>query len=113
MSVLSELNELLSPILPLETGIFSGVPPNEYAVLVPMTDEYAFFADNAPQIDVPEVRISLFCKGNYIQKKNQILSALLAADFTITERRYVEYETDTGFNHYSIDCAKYFEIQEE
>ena len=66
MSILRELNTLLSPILPMETGMFSGVAPDEYIVLTPMADTFALFGDNAPLIDVSEVRISLFSKGNYI-----------------------------------------------
>ena len=42
MSILSELNSLLESIkLPVETGIFSGMPPNEYAVLTPLSDSFA------------------------------------------------------------------------
>lgn len=69
MSILAELNTLLTPVLPVETGVFSGVPPDEYLVLTPMTDEFALFGDNCPLNEVAEVRISLFpkiiiCKGN-------------------------------------------------
>jgi len=53
MSILSELNTLLTPVLPVETGVFSGVPPNEYLVLTPMTDEFVLFGDNKPLIDIP------------------------------------------------------------
>ena len=105
MSILSVLNTILTPILPVETGVFSGVPPDEYLVLTPMTDEFALFGDNMPLIDVSEVRISLFSKGNYIKRKNQLTAALLGAEFTITDRRYVGYETDTGYQHYAIDVA--------
>lgn len=105
MSILSELNTLLTPILPVETGVFSGVSPDEYLVLTPLTDSYAMFGDNMPLIDVSEVRISLFSKGNYLQRKRQITQVLLNAGFTITDRRYVGYETDTGYHHYTIDVA--------
>ena len=105
MSTLAELNTLLTPVLPVETGIFSGIPPDEYLVLTPMTDEFALFGDNMPLIDVSEARISLFSKGNYLQRKRQITQVLLNADFTITDRRYVSYEADTGYHHYAIDVA--------
>ena len=105
MSVLADLNNLLMPILPVETGIFSGIPPDEYLVLTPMTDEFALFGDNNPLFEISEVRISLFSKGNYLQRKRQITQVLLNADFTITDRRYVGYETDTGYHHYAIDVA--------
>ena len=112
MSILGELNTLLSPILPVETGVFSDTPPDEYLVLTPMTDEFALFGDNVPLIDVSEVRISLFSKGNYLQRKRQLTQALLNAEFTITDRRYIGHEDDTGYHHYAIDVANIYELEE-
>lgn len=113
MSSLTELNALLSPVLPVETGVFSGVPPDEYLVLTPMTDGFALFGDNIPLFDISEVRISLFSKGNYLQRKKQITALLLAAEFTITDRRYIGHEDDTGYHHYAIDVAKHCELKED
>ncbi|WP_283673612.1 hypothetical protein [Butyricicoccus sp. Marseille-Q5471] len=112
MSVLSELNTLLTPILPVETGVFSGVPPDEYLVLTPLTDDFALFGDNAPLMDVSEVRISLFSKGNYLQRKRQITQVLLNAGFTVIGRTYVGHEDDTGYHHYAIDVAQSYETEE-
>ncbi len=113
MSILSELNTLLSPILPVETGVFSGVAPDEYLVLTPMTDEYALFGDDKPLVDISEVRISLFSKNNYQQRKRQIVAALLSAEFTITDRRYIGYESDSGYHHFVVDCGKCYEVTPE
>ncbi len=112
MSILSELNTLLTPVLPVETGVFSGVPPDEYLVLTPMTDEFVLFGDNKPLIDISEVRISLFSKDNYQQKKRQITTALLGAGFTITDRRYIGHEDNSGYHHFAIDVAKEYETEE-
>ena len=112
MSILTELNTLLSPVLPVETGVFSGVPPDEYLVFTPMTDEFVLFGDNMPLVDVSEVRISLFTKDNYLQKKSQITVLLLGAEFTITDRRYIGHEDDTGYHHYAIDVAKNYGLEE-
>ena len=112
MSILAELNTLLTPVLPVETGVFSGVPPNEYLVLTPMADEFALFGDNFPLIAVSEVRISLFSKGNYLQRKRQLTQTLLGAKFIITGRRYIGHEDDTGYHHYAIDAAKYYEWED-
>jgi hypothetical protein len=112
MSILRELNVLLSPILPVETGIFSGVPPDEYIVITPMADVFSLFGDDAPLIDVSEVRLSLFSKANYIKRKNQITAALLGAAFTITDRRYIGHEDDSGYHHYAIDVAKNYELED-
>ena len=112
MSILSELNTLLTPVLPVETGVFSGVPPDEYLVLTPMTDEFVLIGDNKPLIDISEVRISLFSKDNYQQKKRQITTALLGAGFTITDRRYIGHEDNSGYHHFAIDVAKEYETEE-
>ena len=113
MSVLSELNVLFETInIPVETGIFSGVPPDEYLVLTPLIDSFAVFGDNKPLADINEVRISLFSKNNYLLRKNQLVRMLLQADFVITDRRYIGHEDDTGYHHYAIDVAKYYELEE-
>jgi hypothetical protein len=113
MNILAELNTLFSPLnIPLETGVFSGVPPDEYLVLTPLTDSFAVFGDNKPSFDVQEVRISLFSKKNYIARKNQLVRLLLQADFVITDRRYIGYEDDTGFFNYAIDVAKHYDLEE-
>ncbi|HQM02460.1 MAG TPA: hypothetical protein PLH98_18245 [Ruminococcus flavefaciens] len=113
MSILSELNTLFETAnIPVETGVFSGVPPDEYLVLTPLTDTFAVYGDNKPLADVSEVRISLFSKNNYLQRKNQLVRMLLQADFVITDRRYIGHEDDTGYHHYAIDVAKYYELEE-
>ena len=113
MSILSELNALFETInIPVETGVFSGVPPDEYLVLTPLSDAFAVFGDNKPLADINEVRVSLFSKNNYLQRKNQLVRILLQADFVITDRRYIGHEDDTGYHHYAIDVAKYYELEE-
>jgi hypothetical protein len=113
MSLLSDLSEVLESLnIPIETGVFSGVPPDEYLVFIPLIDLFEVHADNHPGFDVQEVRISLFSKGNYQQRKSQITKALLNADFTVTERRYIGYEDDTGYHHYAIDVAKNYGLEE-
>ena len=110
-SILSDLKEVLSTLnIPFETGTFKDPPPDEYLILTPITDDFEVFADNFPDYEVSEVRISLFTKSNYIQRKNQITELLLRSDFTITGRWYVEYEQDTGYHHYTIDAAKTYEF---
>ncbi len=113
MSLLSELVTILDGLsIPVETGVFSKQPPNRYAVLTPILDSFELFADNKPEQDVEEVRISLYDKGNYQSAKRQIEAALLSADITITDRRYVSREDNTGYHHYAIDVAKNYQFQE-
>jgi len=113
MSILSELNALFETAnIPVETGVFSGVPTDEYLVLTHLTDTFAVFGDNKPLADINEVRVSLFSKNNYLQRKNQLVRILLQADCVITDRRYIGHEDDTGYHHYAIDVAKYYELEE-
>lgn len=110
--ILSELNALLSPILSVETGVFSGKAPDEYIVITPMADTFELHANNRPGFDTQEARLSLFSKGNYLKRKNQIVRALLGADFSITARMYIGHENDTGYHHYAIDVAKTYELED-
>ena len=111
MSLLSELKTVIEAVgLPVETGVFSDEPPEEYVVVTPLADTYELHADNLPEYETQEARLSLFSKGNYTQRKEQLSKALLAADFTITDRRYIDHEDDTGFHHYAIDVAKLYKL---
>lgn len=113
MSLLADLNAIASRLgIAVETGVFTDTPPNEYLVLTPLVDTFDLHADNAPGTDIQEVRLSLFTKGSYTKWKNAIVRALLAADITITDRRYVGHEDDSGYHNYAIDVANYYEMEE-
>lgn len=113
MSLLEELNRCLLPLgVPIETGVFSDTPPEEYLVITPIVDTFGLHANNAPLYDVQEARLSYFKKGSYTKQKNAMIRALLGADFYITDRRYIGHEDETGFHHYAIDVAKHYEMEE-
>ena len=113
MSVLSDIQSALTPLhIPVETGAFTDAAPDTFMVVIPHSDAFALFADNAPGYDVQEARISLYAKGSYTSTKNAVVHALLDADFTITDRRYVGYETDTGYHHYVVDVVRHYEMEE-
>lgn len=111
MSLLEELNTIISPIVPIETGLFSYTPPDEYLIITPLADTFELHGDNSPGYEVQEAKLSLFTKGNYMQLKNTIVRTLLGADFNITDRRYIGYEEDTGYFHYAIDVAKSYKLE--
>jgi len=114
MSLLSELTAIAKKMsLSVETGVFSGTPPDRYIVLTPVADGLTLSADNEPNAEVQEVRISLFCKGNYNSLKNTITRECLKSDITVTDRRYIGREDDTGFYHYAIDVAKNYDWRNE
>jgi len=112
MNILSEVKTILASLnIPIETGVFKDTAPTSYIVLVPLSDSYPLNADDTPQTDEQELRISLFTKGNYISIKNQIVARLVTNYFTITDRRYNGYDTETGYYQYTIDVAKIYEIE--
>ncbi|ROR28101.1 hypothetical protein EDD66_10539 [Mobilisporobacter senegalensis] len=114
MSILAELKHISELCeIPVETGVFSGVPPDIYLVITPLIDLFEVHADNRPGYEMQEARLSLFVKGSYTTAKNLIVHTLLGADFTITDRRYIGHEDDTEYHHYAIDVAKLYEFQLE
>lgn len=114
MTALAELNKILDTLsIPVETGVFSNKAPDTYVVLTPLIDVFDIYADNRPEVDIQEVRLSLFTKNNYLNRVTDIVVALFNADFTITEKRYIDHEDDTGYHHYAIDVAKHYIFPKE
>ena len=114
MSLLEDLQTTLSELdIPVETGIFSDKAPEQYLVIIPLSDTFDLHADNAPGIDVQEARLSLFSTGSYTAAKKKLIRLLLRDDFTITGRLYNGYETETGYHHYTVDVAKFYEYEME
>lgn len=113
MSVLADLQSTLGGLkIPIETGVFMDKAPDQYMVVVPLSDTFALHADNAPDGELQEARISIYTQGSYTKAKNAVVKALLREDFTITGRQYIGYETETGYHHYNVDVAKYYELEE-
>ena len=113
MSLLSELKDIAENCgVKVETGVFSDTPPDEYIVLTPLADNFEMHCDNLPEYEIQEVRISIFTKGNYTALKYMLVTALFKADITITDRRYIGHEDDTGYHHYAVDTAKSFILEE-
>lgn len=113
MSLLAELKSIAEEKgIAVETGVFTGTAPSQYLVLTPLIDLFQLHADNLPSGEVQEVRISLYVQGSYTKIKNALVRALLGADITITDRRYNGHENNTSYHHYTIDVAKYYELEE-
>ena len=111
-SILSELVSLLDAMdIPVETGVFSGKPPDVYVVLTPLADTFEMYADNQPQYETQEARVSLFSRGNYFKLKLKIVNILLENDFTVTNRRYIGHDDQTKVHHYVIDVARNYPMQ--
>ena len=113
MSLLSELKSIAEKLnIKVETGVFSDTPPDEYIVLTPLADSFEMHCDNLPEYEIQEVRISIFSKGNYRALKYKLTASIFKADISITDRRYIGHEDDTGYHHYAVDTAKSFILEE-
>ncbi len=113
MSLLADIQTAMKSLgVPVETGVFTDKAPDEYVVVVPLADTFDLHADNEPGVDVQEVRLSIYTKGNYTALKNRIVRKLLSCDLTVTGRQYIGYETETGYHHYNVDAAHYYEMEE-
>ena len=111
--ILDELVTIMDGLrVPVMTASFAGKAPDQYVVLTPMEDMFDIFADNTPQMDVCSVRVSLFSKGNYLYTKDLLVDALRHAGFTITLRRYISRDDDSGYHHHVIDVDKEYMIKE-
>ena len=107
MNIFKELTALFSELgILMETMNFTTESPDDYVVITPLVDTSKLYADNNPIYENQEVRISLFTKSNYLQLKYKIVHNLFKQDFYITDKRYIGFETDTGYHHYAIDVAK-------
>lgn len=111
MSVLADIQTTLAPLdIPIETGVFTEQAPPQYMVVVPLTDTFELHADNTPEGELQEARISIYTQGSYTKAKNAIVKTLLRDEFTITGRQYIGYEIETGYHHYNVDVAKYYQL---
>ena len=105
MTILEKLKVICDDMhIPFGIGIDrSDEKPDAYIVLVPISDSYAAFADDCPTDEVNFVRISLYKKGDYTELVNSLCNQLLEADLIISDKGFIELETDTMYNHYNID----------
>lgn len=90
--------------LPVRVGLFTETPlPDVFVVLTPLVDELTLYGDNTPHVQVEEVRLSLYARGNYLQLRDRLTQTLLDAGITITARSYIGFEDETSYHHYAVD----------
>lgn len=77
-----------------------------FGVIVPVEDAIPLWADNLPLHESEEVYLEIYTKGNYLALRDKVTARLIAADITIASRRYVQFEQDTRYHHYTFDLKK-------
>jgi hypothetical protein len=109
MDILAELIALFSEMgVPAQTEIFASPAPDTFALLTPLGEEFTLFADEMPHAEIQSVRIGIYCKENYGTLAFKVSRALMARDFTITDRLFIEREDKTKLYHYNIDVEKHY-----
>ncbi|MCI1786582.1 MAG: hypothetical protein LKI58_00740 [Actinomyces sp.] len=92
--------------LPIAVGLYTDSPaPATYLVATPLSDMFDVYGDNQPGVEIEEVRLAVFTTGNYLPIRDRLTRALVDAGLTVTARRYVGFEADTGYHHYALDVA--------
>ena len=82
MSLLSDLQTIAESCgVSVETGVFSGKAPDTYLVITPLSDSFELHADNTPGCETQEARLSLVTQDSDTKLKNDLVRALLGADF--------------------------------
>lgn len=78
-------------------------PPECYIVYNPELEEPGYHADDEDQEWVQYMQIHLYIKGNYMDLRRKIRTALRGAGFTVTGIETL-HEEKTGFNHLCFEC---------
>lgn len=102
--IIKALSPLKVPVTVIENPTDSSVN-KKYIVIIPTSDNFDLYADDKPLECTEEAELALYCNGNYLAFRDKVTELLIAADITIKDRRYLEYEQDTGYHHYIIEVA--------
>lgn len=115
MTVYQTINSILSELkIPCETLEFKKAPqPDTFVVLTPISDDFDLYAGDSPTVEVNSVRINLYTKRNFIKTVRDITNALFLNDFSVTDRRLANFDKDTRYSHYAIECEKIWDINIE
>lgn len=85
----------------------------EHKINIAATKPAAAWIDEGGALSFGDATFAqIFSKGNYTRTASRLVKSLLNADITITVRKYVGHEDDTGYHHYAVDTAKNYEMEE-
>lgn len=86
---------------------------NRFCVIIPGSDDFECCADDCPLLGTESAELALYCKGDYLAFRDEVLKLLVGARLTVTDGRYLEYEKDTEYHHYIFeveDVRNYEEV---
>lgn len=112
------LNELINTALaPLKVSVtvVEHIPDDaeRFCVIIPASDNFECCGDDRPLSGTEGAELALYCKGNYLAFRDEVLKLLVGAGITVTGGRYLEYEENTEYHHYIyeiVDARNYEEV---
>lgn len=113
------LNEQIDKALkPLEITVSVIEHPvdgtsDRFCVIVPENDNFECCGDDAPISGTENAELALYCRGDYLAFRDEVLKLLVGSGLTVTGGRYLEYEKDTEYHHYIfevVDVRNYEEV---
>jgi len=107
VNILSDLNAILTSLgFTVSAAVNKDNPPDEYIVVSPTRDTFLGHADNKPRFEAQGAEISLFARGQFIDRKDLIIGALMKNKYKIPLREYLGVDNDAGLHHYVIGALK-------
>lgn len=104
MSMVDRLDEALQQMSMEFYPYFYAGKDTDYGVYDEIIEEPDNFADDEPQDYVCSARVHLFVRENRAALKKQLRRQLRAAGFNLGET-YEQYESDTGYTHYTVEVS--------
>ena len=86
---------------------------DRFCVIIPASDDFECCADDRPLLGTEAAELALYCRGDYLALRDDVLKLLVGAGITVTGGRYLEYEKDTEYHHYIFeveDARNYEEV---
>lgn len=112
MTLNERIRTALAP-LNISVTVVEHTPDNaeRFCVIIPSSDNFECCGDDRPLAGTEGVELALYCKGNYLAFRDEVLRLLVDAGITVTGGRYLEYEEDTEYHHYvyEVVIARNFE----
>lgn len=109
MSIFEIIIDTLKPLnIPVAFNENLDKQSSQYVSMIPIQEGFIAYSDNKPGMEIIEVELAVYTKGNYIDLAREITRLLIEAGFTIRNRKYIEFKEDTKLHHYVIDVAMEF-----
>lgn len=104
------LNErIITALAPLDISVtvteHTPDGAERFCVIIPEQDGFECCGDDRPISGTEQVELALYCQGNYLAYRDEVLKLLVGAGITVASGRYLGFEEDTKYHHYIYKVA--------